>query len=112
MDYRAFFVGIILTLLFLLIGLFDLAFVIFAVSFIVLIYNYMESKAKKAWDQVKKADASSPEAKLEAYTKNASKQAAEFLIPAEGTEYNYKGAIHKTPQLAKNFFAELKDLFK
>ncbi len=110
MDYRTFFIGLIITILFLFVGLSALAFIIFVVSFIVLVYNYVEAKSRKAWDQAKKAEGSSPEAKLETYVKGASKQTADFLAPPENTEYNYKGALHKTPQLAKNFFTELKEL--
>lgn len=111
MDYRAFFVGLIITILFLYLQLSELAFIIFSVSVVVLVYNYVEAKSRKAWDQVKKAEGSSPEAKIEAYAKGVSKQTADFLAPPENTEYNYKGAIHKTPQLAKNAFTELKELF-
>ena len=112
MNYRVFFVGLIITLLFLYVGLAELAFVIFAASLVGLTYKFSKYKYKKTWEEVKKAEGSVPDAKFDAYIKGASKQAADFLIPPENTEYNYKGAIHKTPQLSKNFFTELKELFK
>ena len=112
MNYRIFFVGLVITIVFLFVGLADLAFVIFAVSLIGLVYDFAKWKTKKTWEEVKKAEGSVPDVKLDTYIKGASKQAADFLIPPENTEYNYKGAIHKTPQLAKNFFTELKELFK
>jgi flagellar biosynthesis component FlhA len=110
MNYRVFFVGIIITILFLIVGLEELAFIMFCASLIGLVYSFTKWKAKKTWEEVKKAEGSSPESKLEGYVKSASKQSAEFLVPPEGTEYNYKGAIHKTPQIAKNVFTELKEL--
>lgn len=112
MNYKVFFVGLIITFLFLYVGLAELAFVIFATSLIGLTYDFAKYKSKKTWEEVKKAEGSVPDVKLDTYIKGASKQAADFLIPPENTEYNYKGAIHKTPQLAKNFFSELKELFK
>jgi len=112
MNYRVFFVGLIITIIFLVLGLAELAVIIFAASLIGLVYNFAKWKGKKTWEEVKKAEGSVPDVKLDAYIKGTSKQAADFLIPPEGTEYNYKGAIHKTPQLSKNFFSELKELFK
>ncbi len=111
MDYRVFFVGIVLTILFLYLGLAELAFVIFSAALVGLVYSFAKWKSKKTWEEVKKAEGSTPEVKLETYLKGASKQGADFIIPPENTEYNYKGAIHKTPQMAKNFFSELKELF-
>ena len=101
-----------LTLLFLTLGLAELAFVIFAASLVGLTYSFSKWKSKKTWEEVKKAEGSVPDAKFDSYIKGASKQAADFLIPPQNSEYDYKGAIHKTPKMAKNFFTELKELFK
>lgn len=111
MNYRVFFVGLLITLVFLVVGLAELAFVMFVASIIGLVYSFAKWKTKKTWEEVKKAEGSSPEVKMEGYVKGVSKQAADFLAPPENTQYNYKGALHKTPQLAKNFFTELKELF-
>ncbi|MGI6589460.1 MAG: hypothetical protein ACOX1V_02230 [Candidatus Iainarchaeum sp.] len=112
MNYRVLFVGTMLTLLFLFIQLPELALVVFVATLFGTVYTYAKWKKKKVWEEVKKADATHPSGKMESYAKIASKQTAEFVFPEENKQYDYKGVLHKTPQLAKNFFTELKELFK
>lgn len=112
MNYRVFFVGTVLSILFLFLELPLLAVISFGAGVFGLVYTFAKWKKKKVWEEVKNAEPTHPKEKFESYTKGFSKQSADFLIPPEGTEYNHKGALHKTPQLSKNFFTELKELFK
>jgi len=87
-----------------------LGFVFLAIAFITLLYTPVKKQTDVAWSDFKKIEGSYPDVKLEAYAKGFSKQAAEYLVQTPDTEYNYKAAMHKTPQLAKNFFTELKEI--
>jgi len=71
----------------------------------------LRKHSKGAWEDMKKAEGTSPEAKIETYAKGFSKQFADGLVQAPETKYSVKGISHKTPNMAKNFFTELKDLF-
>jgi hypothetical protein len=110
MNFYLCIVSFMLAMLFLSVKLEWLGFVFLALTVITLLYTPVKKQANVAWEDVKKIDAPFPDAKMDAYVKGASKQAAEFLVQSPATEYNYKGAMHKTPQLAKNFFTELKEL--
>jgi hypothetical protein len=89
-----------------------LGFVFLIITVITFIYDPMKKRSKLAWEDMKKTDAFVPDAKLDSYVKGASKQFAEGLIGTPHTEYNFRKAADKTPQLAKNFFTELKEIFK
>ena len=110
MNFYSFITALIIALLFLYFKVEWLGFVFFVIAIIVLLYNPAKKQTKQAWEDLKKAETTHPEAKYDSYVKGFSKQLAEGVIPPMETEYNTKGAIHKTPQLAKNFFSELKDL--
>jgi|GEM_PF-2373927 len=89
-----------------------LGFVLFIFGIILILYHPADKTARSAWDEMKKADASFPAAKLDANIKGFSKSAAEWLIPTPNTEIRAEGALHKTSQIAKNFFKELEEIFK
>jgi hypothetical protein len=99
-----------LAMLFLSVKIEWLGFVFIIFTIITLLYNPVKKQTDVAWEDFKKIEAPYPDVKMDAYVKGVSKQAAEYLIQAPHTEYNYKGALHKTPQLAKNFFTELKEI--
>jgi hypothetical protein len=99
-----------IAMLFMSVGLEWPGFVFLAIAFITLLYTPAKKQTKVAWEDFKKIDGSYPDVKLESYAKGFSKQAAEYLVQAPDTEYNYKGALHKSPQIAKNFFTELKEI--
>jgi hypothetical protein len=112
MNFPAFLVTLVIALITLYFGLEWLGLVFIALAVIILIYEPGKKTLKKTIDDAKKQDAFFPEAKANEYVKGFSKQTADFLIHDPYTEYNYKHSLHKTPQMAKNFFAELKELFK
>jgi hypothetical protein len=85
-----------------------LLFILLAVIFF--FYEPTKKYSKIVWDEMKKAEPSAPDAKFDAYTKGFSKTLAENIVKTDETEINAKGALHKTPQMAKNFFTELKEI--
>jgi hypothetical protein len=87
-------------------------FVLSIFGIILVLYHPMDKTARSAWDEMKKADAPYPDVKLDANIKGFSKSAAEWLIPAPNTEINSGGFLHKSSQIAKNFFKEMEDIFK
>lgn len=113
MHWHRFLAGLLIAILFLAAGLEWLGLVFIFIAFVALMYGKTKKKAKKTWEEVKKADAFYPEKKfLDTYPKGAGKQIADNLIPAHNTEINYKSWIHKTHTMATNFFKELDELFK
>mgnify|MGYP005839635205 CR=1 FL=1 len=104
--------SLFITILFFYSGLDWLGFVFLAILVAALFYSLLKNKAKESWEDLKKADAFYPEAKLNEYIKGASKTVAENLSKTKNTEINYKAWIHKTHKIAKNFFSELGELFK
>jgi hypothetical protein len=84
----------------------------FILGVIVLLYSPLNETVKTAWEEMKKADAPHPKDKFEGYIKGASKHAAEGLVQTPNTGYNPEVFIHKSDKIAKNFFTELKELFK
>jgi len=112
MNFSAFIISVIIAIILLNFGMDWLGLVFVALAVILLIYSPAKKTLNKTIEDAKKQDAFFPEAKANDYVRGVSKQAADFLIHEPYTEYNYKGAVHKTPQLAKNFFSELKELFK
>ncbi len=89
-----------------------LGFVLFIFGIILVLYHPTDKTARSAWEEMKKADAPYPDAKLVTNLSGFSKSAAEWLIPPKNTEINAEGALHKTSQIAKNFFKEMEDIFK
>lgn len=112
MNWKAMLVAVALSLFFFAIELEWLAFVVLVIGVIGLFWKEEKSGLKKTWQEVKKADATHPQAKFDAYVKGASKSAAEILQPPENTEIGAKNWLHKTHNMAKNFFSELEGLFK
>ncbi len=110
MNFYLCIVSFMLAMLFMSVQIEWLGFVFLAIAFITLLYTPGKKHAKVAWEDMKKTEGSFPDVKLETYAKGFSKQAAEYLIQTPDTEYNYKAALHKTPQMAKNFFTELKEI--
>ena len=110
MNFYLCIISFMIAMLFFSVKLEWLGFVFLAIAFITLIYTPVKKQYDVAWDDLKKIDGAYPEAKMDAYVKGFSKQATEHLYPTRDTQINYKGAIHKTPQLAKNFFTELKEI--
>ena len=111
MNFYLCITSFILAMFFLSMKLEWLGFVFLAIAFITLIYTPGKRHADIAWEEFKKADGTFPDAKMETYVKGFSKHSAEYLMQTPDTQYNYKAAMHKTPQMAKNFFTELKELF-
>jgi len=89
-----------------------LGFILMIFGIILVLYHPADKTARSAWEEMKKADAPYPDAKLDANIKGFSKSAAEWLIPPANTEIHAEGALHKTSQIAKNFFKELEEVFK
>ena len=91
-----------------------LGFVFLLMTLIAFLYDPLKKQADKAWEEAGKTDTFYPAGKLESYARGFSKQASEYLMQTPDTEYNFrKGTvIHKTQSGAKNFFSELKELFK
>ncbi len=114
MNWGGAVISLLIAVIFLWAQLEWLAFVFFVITVLVLIYPRAKKEAKKSWEDMKKADAFNPEAKFDAYVKGVSKQASELLVqkPKEPTEINYKSWLHKSSNMAKNFFNELESLFK
>ncbi len=112
MNYYLCLTSFIVAMLFLFAKLEWLGFVFLIITVITFIYTPVKNKSKLAWEDMKKTDASYPQAKFDSYVKGASKQFAEGLIGTPHTEYNFRKAVDKTPQISKNFFAELKEIFK
>jgi hypothetical protein len=99
-----------LAMLFLSVNIEWLGFVFIVITVITLLYTPVKKQTNVAWEDFKKIDAPYPDVKMDSYLKGATKHALELAMQTPDTEYNYKGAIHKTPQIAKNFFTELKEL--
>jgi hypothetical protein len=114
MNWGGAVVSLIMAVIFLWAQLEWLAFVFFVITVLVLVYPRAKKEAKKSWEDMKKADAFNPEAKFDGYVKGISKHASEHLIkkPVDSTEVNAKAWLHKTTNVAKNFFSELESLFK
>jgi hypothetical protein len=114
MNFYACLVIFAIAIIFLYFQLEWLGFVFLLMALMAFLYNPIKKHADKAWEEANKAEANYPAGKLEAYSKGFSKQAAEYLIQTPDTEYNFrKGTVlHKTHTGAKNFFSELKELFK
>jgi hypothetical protein len=89
-----------------------LGFVFIVLAIVLVLFGPTKRKAEQAKEHANKVEAFYPDTKFDSYVKGFSKQTAEFLFPAPHSEINARGAIHKTPQMAKNFFTELKELFK
>ncbi len=112
MFVGGFIISIFLAGMFIYAGLDWLGFVFLAIAVVALVYSPLKDKANDSWKDLKKADAFYPEAKFDGYVKGVAKTAAENLNKTKGTETNYKAWLHKTHQMAKNFFSELDGLFK
>lgn len=112
MSYYGFAAGLIVAFLLWSAGLDWLGLVFVFIAFVVLVYPRTKKEAKKIRDDVKKTDAFYPQKKFDAYAKTAGKQAAEYLGSPKNTEIGAKNWLHKTHQIATNFFKELDELFK
>ena len=89
-----------------------LSWISFLLGVIILMYSPLGDTAKTAFEEMKKADAPHPKDKIESYAKGFSKTAAEAMVQTPNTGYDPSVFIHKSDKIAKNFFTELKDLFK
>ena len=114
MNFPAFFTSLVLGIMLIFLEIDWLGYAFIGLAIVFWVYDLAKKYSKEMWEDLKKTDQVTPEAKFEAYAKGASKQAAERIVKTKDTEYNYrKGAVlPKTANMAKNFFAELKELFK
>ncbi len=111
MNSGAFIILLVLGMLMLYVKLSWVGVIFFLLAFIVLIYNPSKKNAKKAWEEVKSAKGESVEKEFEGYFKNAGKLTAEAMTRKEGTQYRITDPAKFSPA-SKNFFSELKNLFK
>ena len=113
MSWYGFLAGLVIAVFFWYAGLEWLGLVFIFIAFVALAYPRTKKETKKAWEDVKKADAFYPEKKfIDTYPKGVGKHAAEILTPEENTEIGAKNWLHKTHTIAANFFKELGELFK
>ena len=112
MNYYAFIAFLLLGFMFIYAGIDWLGFILLALALVTLIYNPAKETADKAWKELDKAQGSVPEEKFSEYTVLAAKKVGEFATKTPHTMYNKNAVVHKTPQMSKNFFSELKGLFK
>jgi len=114
MNWSGAIISLVIAAIFLWAQLEWFAFVFIAIALLVLAYPRTKKEAKKSWEDMKKTDAFYPEAKFDGYVKGVSKQASEHLIkkPVDSTQVNTREWLHKTSNIAKNFFSELEALFK
>ncbi len=75
-------------------------------------YDPLKRGTKNTWKELDKVEGSYPEGKIQAYTQNAAKIITEHATQKNDEGYNVREYISKTPKASKNFFSELKDLFK
>jgi hypothetical protein len=83
---------------------------IFLIFTIILLLSPLTEWIKSGKKEADKIDAYYPEDKLKEYTKTVSKKTAEMMDSK--TVVNYKGILHKTPNMAKNFMTEIEKIFK
>ncbi|MFA6269049.1 MAG: hypothetical protein WC652_04500 [archaeon] len=110
MNFPAFSLSLFIGLAFLYLEVEWMGLLFIVISVLFFFYDPTKKYSKIAWEEMKKSDTFSPDAKIDAYTKGISKTIAENIVKTDETEVNVKGALHKTPQMAKNFFAELKEV--
>lgn len=123
MNYYPFLALLILGFFFLSAGVESLGFILLVLALLVLFYALLKSPAKNAWKEIDATKGSYPEGKFTKYTELTAKKFAEYADEAfsDGrpygksdnmTKYNAEGVVQKIHPASKNFFAELKDLFK
>jgi hypothetical protein len=110
MNFSAFIISLVMGIIFIYLEVEWMGLAFIALSVIFFIYDPLKSKSKQAWEEMAKAETTSPDAKMDAYVKGFSKTLAENVVKTEETQVNIHGVVHKTPQMAKNFFSELKEL--
>ncbi|MEI7961745.1 MAG: hypothetical protein WCI04_05410 [archaeon] len=113
MSYYGFIAGIIVAFILWSAGLDWLGLVFIFIGFVSLFYQRTKKEYKKISADVKKTEGFYPEKKfMETYPKGAAKTLADNLMPQNNTEVNVKGWVHKSQQMASNFFKEIDELFK
>jgi flagellar biosynthesis/type III secretory pathway M-ring protein FliF/YscJ len=112
MNYYAFLSFLVLALLLLYLKLSWMGLVFIVLAIIIVVYNPTKKNAKTAWEQMEKAEGSSPEKKFKEYTKSAAKQFAQGISKDQDTqEYDLKNMHKKSPAVAKSLIDTIKDLF-
>ena len=112
MNYYSIITFLLIGLLLFYVKLGWLGIIFIALAIISGFYNTTKTQTKSAWKEIKEAKGSYPEGKLKEYTENAIKLGTTEVTRGDETSYNYREIVSKAPKASKNFFSELKDLFK
>ena len=112
MNFYAFIISLVLALFLFYLGIEWLGLLFLIIAVIVLIYNPAKEAADKTWEEVDKAQGSSPEEAFGKYIGFATKKTSEWVMTKPNTKYNLNDVIPKSSPASKNFFSELKALFK
>ena len=92
------------------IGWLGLIFIVLGI--ITIAYDSLKKGTKNTWVELDKASGSSPEGKIKDYAENAIKITTAHIAQKNNEGYNAREFVSKAPKASKNFFSELKDLFK
>jgi len=111
-NYYAFIAFFVVALFMLYLRFEWLGLIFFILAVIVLFYDPLKDKSKDAWEEMKKAEGSSPENKFGDYVKTTTKIFAQEINASKKSTINTKDYPKKLHSSSKNFFSELKDLFK
>jgi hypothetical protein len=111
-NYYATLVFFLIGILFFYVQLGWLGIIFILLGILVALYDPLSKGTKNAWNELDKAPSSYPEGKLEEYTKVFAKKGIEAITPKKHEKLKTEGIIQKTGPASKNFFSELKALFK
>ena len=75
-------------------------------------YNPAKKEAQSAWNEMDKAQGEYPAGKLKEYAENAIALTTSEATRKPNEGLNTRAFASKAPTASKNFFSEIKDLFK
>jgi len=111
MNYYSFLAFLVIGLLFIYTGIDWLGLLFLALAVVVLLYNPAKNTLNTTWKEVSKAEGSNPSAKFMEYAEGATKLTANLITDGKPGVKSSEW-LHKSPNMAKNFFSELDKIFK